>query len=46
MGKEDLTDCVPYYLCPKAKCVDVPKDGKAKRRERRKQEIKKRKGRL
>lgn len=28
------------------KCVDVPKDGKSKRRERRHQEIKRRKGRL
>ena len=28
------------------KCVDTPKDGKTKRRERRKQQLKRRKGRL
>ena len=31
---------------PKLKCVDTPKDGKTKRRERRKQQLKRRKGRL
>ena len=30
----------------KLKCVDTPKDGKTKRRERRKQQLKRRKGRL
>ena len=28
------------------KCVDAPKDGKTKRRERRKRQLKRRKGRL
>ena len=46
MGNEDLTDCIPYYLLPRLKCVDIPKDGKTKRRERRKQQLKKKKGRL
>lgn len=46
MGNEDLIDYIPYYLLPKLKCVDIPKDGKTKRRERRKLLIKKRKGRL
>ena len=46
MGNEDLIDCIPYYLLPKLKCVDIPKDGKAKRRERRKQQLKRRKNRL
>lgn len=43
MGNEDLTNCIPYYLLPKLKCVDIPKDGKTKRRERRKQQLKRRK---
>lgn len=46
MGNEDLIDCIPYYLFPKLKCVDIPKDGKTKRRERRKQQLKRRKVRL
>lgn len=46
MGNEDLTNCIPYYLLPKLKCVDTPKDGKTKRRERRKLLIRKRKGKL
>lgn len=46
MGNEDLTGCILYYNLPEIKCVDVPKDGKAKRRERRKQQLKRRKGRL
>ena len=46
MNNEDLIDCIPYYLLPKLKCVDIPKDGKTKRRERRKQQLKIRKVRL
>ena len=57
MGNEDLykSALADYlYSCivninkesPIVKCVDVPKDGKAKRRERRKLLIKRRKGRL
>ena len=46
MGNEDLTNCIPYYLLPKLKCVDIPKDGKTKRRERRMLELRKRNGRL
>lgn len=46
MGNEDLTNCIPYYLLPKLKYVDTPKDGKTKRRDRRKQQLKIRKGRL
>ena len=57
MGNEDLYEsALAYYLCscianinkesPRLKCVDIPKDGKAKRRERRKLLIKRRKGRL
>ena len=46
MNNEDLTNCIPYYLLPKLKCVDTPKDGKTKRRERRKQQLKRRKVRL
>ena len=46
MDNEDLTNCIPYYLLPKLKCVDIPKDGKTKRRERRKQQLKIRKVRL
>lgn len=30
MGNEDLTDCIPWYFLPRLKCVDIPKDGKAK----------------
>ena len=57
MGNEDLyksaLDDYLYYCIanlnkesPKRKCVDTPKDGKTKRRERRKQQLKRRKGRL
>ena len=46
MDNEDLIDCIPYYLIPKLKCVDIPKDGKTKRRDRRMLELRKRKGRL
>mgnify|MGYP004467674963 CR=1 FL=1 len=46
MGNKDLTDCIPWYPSPGLKCVDIPKDGKTKRMERRKQELKRRKGRL
>lgn len=46
MENEDLIDYIPFYLLPKLKCVDTPKDGKTKRRERRRQELRKRKGRL
>ena len=46
MDNEDLTNCIPYYLLPKLKCVDIHKDGKTKRRERRKQQLKRRNGRL
>ena len=46
MDNEDLTYYIPYYLLPKLKCVDAPKDGKTKRRERRKRQLKRRKGRL
>ena len=46
MGNEDLTNCIPYYLLPKLKCVDIPKDGKTKRRDRRKKQLTRRNGRL
>ena len=46
MENKDLIDCIPYYSFPRLKCVDIPKNGKEKRRERRKQELKRRKGRL
>ena len=46
MDNEDLTNCIPYCLLPILKCVDTPKDGKTKRRDRRKQQLKRRKGRL
>ena len=46
MDNEDLINYIPYYLLPKLKCVDIPKDGKTKRRERRKRQLKRRKGRL
>lgn len=46
MENEDLTDCILYYNFPLIKCVDIPKDGKEKRRDRRKQQLKRRKGRL
>ena len=46
MDNEDLIDYIPYYLLQKLKCVDAPKDGNTKRREKRKQQLKRRKGRL
>ena len=57
MGNEDLyksaLDDYLYYCIAnlnkesqKLKCVDTPKDGKTKRRDRRKQQLKRRKGRL
>lgn len=57
MGNEDLyKSALADYLhscianinkeSPRLKCVDIPKDGKTKRRERRKQQLKRRKGRL
>lgn len=46
MENKDLVDWIPYYSFPRLKCVDIPKDGKSNRRERRKQELRKRKGRL
>ncbi len=57
MGNEDLYksalgDYLYYCIAnlnkesQKLKCVDTPKDGKTKRRERRKQQLKRRKGRL
>ena len=57
MGNENLyksaLDDYLYYCIAnlnkesqKLKCVDTPKDGKTKRRERRKQQLKRRKGRL
>ncbi len=57
MGNEDLyksalADYLYYCIAnlnkesQKLKCVDTPKDGKTKRRERRKQQLKRRKGRL
>ena len=55
MGNEDLYksalgDYLYYCIAnlnkesKKLKCVDTPKDGKTKRRERRKQQLKRRKG--
>ena len=57
MGNEDLyksaLDDYLYYCIAnlikesqKLKCVDTPKDGKTKRRDRRKQQLKRRKGRV
>ena len=57
MGNEDLyksalADYLYYCIAnlnkesPKLKCVDNPKDGNTKRRDRRKQQLKRRKGRL
>ena len=57
MNNEDLyksaLDDYLYYCIAnlnkesqKLKCVDTPKDGKTKRRDRRKQQLKRRKGRL
>ena len=50
--KSALADYLYYCIAnlnkesQKLKCVDTPKDGKTKRRERRKQQLKRRKGRL
>lgn len=55
MGNEDLyksalADYLHFCIAninkesPRLKCVDIPKDGKTKRRERRQQELKRRKG--
>ena len=50
--KSALDDYLYYCIAnlnkesPKLKYVDTPKDGKTKRRERRKQQLKRRKGRL
>ena len=57
MGNEDLyksalADYLYYCIAnlykesPKLKCVDTPKDGKTQRRMRRKNQLRKRKGRL
>ena len=52
LNKSALADYLYYCIAnlnkesPKLKCVDIPKDGKTKRRERRKQQLKRRKGRL
>ena len=57
MGNEDLyksalDDYIRFCIAninkesTRLKCVDTPKDGKTKRRERRKQQLKRRKGRL
>ena len=57
MGNEDLYNnalAEQLYYCianinkesPRLKGVDSPKDGKTKRRERRKQQLKRRNGRL
>ena len=45
MGNEDLMDCIPWYCSPHFKCEDI-QDGKAQRRMRRKNQLRKRKGRL
>lgn len=45
MGNEDLTDCIPWYCSPHFKCEDI-QDGKTQRRMRRKNQLRKRKGRL
>lgn len=45
MGNEDLTDCIPWYNKPQFKFGDI-QDGKTQRRMRRKNQLRKRKGRL
>ena len=45
MSNEDLTDCIPWYCLPHFKCKDI-QDGKAQRTMRRKNQLRKRKGRL
>lgn len=42
MGNEDLTNCIPWYCQPHIKCK-VIQDGKAQRRMRRKNQLKKKK---
>ena len=50
--KSALADYIRFCIAninkesTRLKCVDTPKDGKTKRRERRKQQLKRRKGRL
>ena len=46
MENKDSIDYILYYNIPVVKCADIPKDGKANRRERRKQERRRKKGRL
>ena len=44
---EDKSEVIlDYYPRPEFKYIDIPRSGKEKRRERRKQELKRRKGRL
>ena len=45
MRNEDLTNCIPWYYIPRFKCEDI-QDGKTQRRMRRKNQLRKRKGRL
>lgn len=45
MENEDLTDCIHWYCQPHFKCEDI-QDGKMQRRMRRKNQLRKRKGRL
>lgn len=45
MGNEDLTDCIPWYCLPHFKCEDI-QDGKTQRKIRRKNQLRKRNGRL
>ena len=45
MGNEDLTNCIPWYYPQHFKCEDI-QDDKAQRRIRRKNQLRKRKGRL
>lgn len=45
MGNEDLTDCIPWYNKTHFKREDM-QDGKTQRRMRRKNQLRKRKGRL
>ena len=44
---EDRPEAILYYYPrPELKYIEIPRSGKEKRRERRKQELKRRKGRL
>ena len=45
MGNEDLTNCIPWYYNPHFKREDI-QDGKTQRRMRRKNQLRRRKGRL